>query len=75
MIDEVKEAGEAASDLDTRYACFFILAAINGLPGWFKRRGPDSAEHIAEVYADMIVAVVCQTPGRIEPPKPSKGRR
>jgi TetR/AcrR family transcriptional regulator, cholesterol catabolism regulator len=61
MIEDVKESGEASSDLDVRYACFFILTAVNGLPTWYRRRGPDPAEQIAEVYADMIVAMVCHT--------------
>jgi AcrR family transcriptional regulator len=64
IIDEVKRAGQAAPDLDTRYACFFVLTAINGLPTWYRRRGSDSAEHIAEVYGDMIVGMVCNSTGR-----------
>jgi AcrR family transcriptional regulator len=61
MIEDVKESGEASPDLDVRYASFFILTAVNGLPTWYRRRGPDPAEQIAEVYADMIVAMVCHT--------------
>jgi AcrR family transcriptional regulator len=69
MIDEVKSQGDADPDLDTRYACFFILSAINGLPVWYRRGRGDSAEHISEVYADIIVAMVCGTPGRKRQPK------
>ncbi len=64
MIEDVKEAGQASADLDVRYACFFILTAVNGLPTWYRRRGPDPAEQIAEAYADMIVAMVCHTGSR-----------
>jgi len=71
MIEDVKRDGEADPDLDTRYACFFLLSAINGLPVWYKRRGRDNAEHIAEAYASMTVAMVCKYPGR----KPSRPRR
>jgi AcrR family transcriptional regulator len=67
MIEDVKREGDADPGLDTRYACFFILSAINGLPVWYRRRGPDSAEEIAERYAEMIVATVCDTPGRPTP--------
>jgi AcrR family transcriptional regulator len=72
IIDDVKRAGDAAPDLDTRYACFFVLTAINGLPTWYRRRGPDSAEHIAEVYGDMIVGMVCNSTGRSEAKPKSK---
>lgn len=62
MIDDVKAAGEADPDLDTRYACFFLLSAISGLSVWYRRRGPDNAERIAEAYADMTVAMVRKRP-------------
>jgi AcrR family transcriptional regulator len=72
MIDEVKKEGEADRELDSRYATFFILSAINVLSGWYKRDGPDSPEYIADVYADMIVAMVCHTEGRKRPKKRAK---
>jgi AcrR family transcriptional regulator len=71
MIDEVKRDGEADPNLDTRFACFFLLSAINGLPVWYKRRGRDNAEHIAEAYADMTVAMIRNYPGR----KPTAKRK
>jgi TetR/AcrR family transcriptional regulator, cholesterol catabolism regulator len=58
LIAEVKAAGEAAPDLDVGYATYFIFGALNGLPTWYRRRGPDSAERIADGYAGMIVATV-----------------
>jgi AcrR family transcriptional regulator len=67
MITEVKAEGEAHPDLDARYAAFFILSAINVLSSWYKRGGADPAEHIAQVYADMIVGMVCHSRGRKKP--------
>lgn len=67
MIEACKKAGEADSSLDTRYACFFILSAINGLPVWYRRDGADSAEHIANVYAEMVVATVTNAKGKRRP--------
>ena len=67
MIRACKADGGADPDLDTHYACFFILSAINGLPIWYRRGGPDSAEHISEVYADMIVATVTGSKGHKRP--------
>lgn len=77
IIDDVKEEGEAAPDLDVRYACYFVLTAINGLPTWYRRGGPDSAEHIADTYADLIVGLVCQGEDRVgsAPPKAAPRRK
>jgi AcrR family transcriptional regulator len=58
LIGDVIDAGEAAADLDVNYATYFIFGALNGLPDWYRRRGPDSAEQIADRYAAMIVATV-----------------
>jgi len=67
MIDDVKREGDADPDLNTRYARFFVLSAINGLPTWYRRGGADSAEHIADVYSDMIVGMVVNAEGRKRP--------
>jgi TetR/AcrR family transcriptional regulator, cholesterol catabolism regulator len=58
LIEEVKDCGEAADDLDVNFATYFIFGALNGLPDWYRRRGPDSAETIAAAYADQIVNTV-----------------
>lgn len=76
LIDAVKREGDAEPDLDSRYAAYFVLSAINTLPSWYKRSGEDPPEHIAEVYADMIVATVCHSRGRRRPrKKPTRARR
>lgn len=58
LIGEVKEAGEAAPDLDVNFATYFIFGALNGLPDWYRRRGPDPAAKIADAYANQIVNTV-----------------
>jgi AcrR family transcriptional regulator len=58
LIGEVVEAGEAVPDLDVNFATYFIFGALNGLPDWYRRRGPDPAEKIADAYADLIVNTV-----------------
>jgi AcrR family transcriptional regulator len=62
LIGEVKEAGEARADLDVNFATYFIFGALNGLPEWYRRRGPDSPERIAESYSGLIVATVVGGP-------------
>ncbi|HEY2479718.1 MAG TPA: TetR/AcrR family transcriptional regulator [Solirubrobacterales bacterium] len=58
LIQEVKDSGQGAADLDVNFATYFIFGALNGLPDWYRRRGPDPAERIAEAYAELIVATV-----------------
>ena len=58
LIGAVKDAGEGAPGLDVKYATLFIFGALNGLPTWYRRRGPDPAERIADAYAGLIVATV-----------------
>jgi AcrR family transcriptional regulator len=75
LIEAAKAEGAGDRALDTRYASFFILSAINGLPTWYRRRGSDSAEHIAAVYADMVVGMVQGTEARSKPPRrPAKAK-
>jgi AcrR family transcriptional regulator len=58
LIGEVVAAGEATPELDVNFATYFIFGALNGLPAWYRRRGPDPAERIAEAYAALIIATV-----------------
>ncbi|MFT3866359.1 MAG: TetR/AcrR family transcriptional regulator [Solirubrobacterales bacterium] len=58
LIGQVKEAGDASPDLDVNFATYYIFGALNGLPDWYRRRGADSAERIADCYAELIVATV-----------------
>lgn len=64
LIGEVVEAGEAVDHLDVNFATYFIFGALNGLPDWYRRRGPDPAERIADAYADLIVNTVTGGPPR-----------
>ncbi|MCW3068550.1 MAG: TetR/AcrR family transcriptional regulator [Solirubrobacterales bacterium] len=75
LIDAVVREGKADPDLNTRYAAFFVLSAINVLPSWYKRGGPDSPEHIAEVWSDLILGMVCHSQGRRRPRSSARVRR
>ncbi len=72
MINDVKAEGKADPDFDARYAAFFILSAINVLSSWYNPAGQDPPEHIAQVYADMIVGMVCHSHGRKRPRKATR---
>jgi AcrR family transcriptional regulator len=58
LVVAVKSDGDAPAGLDARYACFFILSALNGLPTWYRRRSVAEAEYLAETYAEMAVGMV-----------------
>jgi AcrR family transcriptional regulator len=66
LIGEVRDAGEGAPDLDVNFATYFIFGALNALPDWYRRRGPDSAEHIADIYAELIVNAVVGGAGAVD---------
>jgi AcrR family transcriptional regulator len=63
-INEAKRDGTISDEIDTKYAVFFLLGAVNGVPTWYRRKGPDSPEHIAESYADMVIATLRGMPSR-----------
>ena len=75
MINDVKAEGKADPDFDARYAAFFILSAINVLSSWYNPAGQDPPEHIAQVYADMIVGMVCHSRGRKKPRSAARARQ
>lgn len=50
--------GEAADHREARHAALLILAAINGLTGWYRPTGPDRPERIATAYAQMATGLV-----------------
>jgi TetR/AcrR family transcriptional regulator, cholesterol catabolism regulator len=57
-IDDAKRDGTVAEAVETKYAVFFLLGAINGIPTWYRRRGADSPEHIAETYANFVISTL-----------------
>jgi AcrR family transcriptional regulator len=63
-IDQAKRDGTVSEAIETKYAVFFLLGAVNGVPTWYRRKGPDSPEHIAEAYADMVIATLQGMPSR-----------
>jgi TetR/AcrR family transcriptional regulator, cholesterol catabolism regulator len=58
LIEASQEEGDVDRALEPRYATYLVLSAINGLPSWYSRGGPDSPATIAAVYAEMIVALL-----------------
>jgi len=64
LIDEACAAGEAPAGLDRRYAAFYLLSVISGLPAWYRPGGADPPAAIADVQAEMIGRMVRCGDGR-----------
>lgn len=61
LIAAAQSRGEIDTELSPKYATFYILAAVNSVPAWYRADGPDSAQTIAETYADLTVATLTGT--------------
>jgi TetR/AcrR family transcriptional regulator, cholesterol catabolism regulator len=58
LIVAAQKSGEIDPQLDSKYASFYVLAAVNAVPAWYRVDGPDSAQEIAETYAGLTVATL-----------------
>ena len=54
LVEAAIEAGEVPPAVESRYAAFYLLSVINGLPTWYRREGADEPEAIAEIYARAV---------------------
>ncbi len=61
LITAAQESGDISPDIDPKYASFYVLAAVNSVPDWYRRTGGDTAAEIAEQYADMTVGLLVGT--------------
>jgi AcrR family transcriptional regulator len=61
LIGAAQSSGEIDSELNTKYASFYVLAAVNSVPTWYHGEGSDSAQTIAEIYAGLTVATLTGT--------------
>ena len=71
LIRSAQDAGEVDSGIDPNYASFFLLAAVNHVPEWYKRDAADSPSHIARAYADLAVGTLLGTRSRASSPAPA----
>jgi AcrR family transcriptional regulator len=62
MIEEAQAAGTVPPEADPRMSAFFIMGAVNTLPDWYRREGPESPAAVARRYADMTVQVLTGAP-------------
>jgi AcrR family transcriptional regulator len=64
MIVQAQDRGDVDRGVDPKYASFYVLAAVNHVPDWYRRDGSDSPAHIAAAYADLTVGTLVGTRAR-----------
>jgi TetR/AcrR family transcriptional regulator, cholesterol catabolism regulator len=62
LITEAKAEGDVRDEVDPKFATFFVMGALNGVPDWYRRTGDKPESEIARLYADMVVALVSKVP-------------
>jgi TetR/AcrR family transcriptional regulator, cholesterol catabolism regulator len=61
LIEAAQRDGDIGAGIDPKYASFYVLAAVNAVPDWYRPRGSDSPRAVAETYADMTVGLLTGT--------------
>jgi AcrR family transcriptional regulator len=64
LIVAAQKAGEVDAGVDPKYASFFLLAAVNHVPDWYRRDAEDSPAEIARIYANLTVGTLAGTRAR-----------
>jgi AcrR family transcriptional regulator len=55
LIDEARQAGDVASDLDPRIAAYSALGMVNWVYTWYRPVGEAAPEELANLIAEIIV--------------------
>jgi TetR/AcrR family transcriptional regulator, cholesterol catabolism regulator len=61
LIVAAQDSGAVDPGVDPKYASFYVLAAVNHVPDWYRPDKGDSAAKIAEAYADLTVGTLVGT--------------
>jgi TetR/AcrR family transcriptional regulator, cholesterol catabolism regulator len=74
LIVAAQRSGEVDPSIDPKYASFFVLAAVNHVPDWYRRGVGDSPADIAAAYADLTVGTLRGTQPRRPAARPRAKR-
>jgi TetR/AcrR family transcriptional regulator, cholesterol catabolism regulator len=58
LLQEAIDAGQLPDTTDVRVTTYYVMAALNGLPNWYRPGGRLSAAQVADRYADLTLAAV-----------------
>ena len=73
LIVQAQDHGDVDPGVDPKYASFYVLAAVNHVPDWYRRGGRDTPARIAAIYADLTVGTLVGT--RARPPARDTARQ
>jgi AcrR family transcriptional regulator len=62
LLQQAIDVGELPASTDVRVTTYYVVAAINGLPNWYRPKGRLTAAEVAERYADLTLAAVGAPP-------------
>ena len=68
LLAEARGSGALRADLDLRLASYFLLGALNSLPGWYRPDGSYPPEKVAEMFTDMALRSLLPGPGAAKRP-------
>lgn len=58
LLLECQESGDVSKELDVSLARSYILGAINAVPQWYQKQGPETPETIASLYSEMTISML-----------------
>ena len=61
LIVAAQDSGDADARIDPKLASFFLLAAVNHVPDWYRRGAGDAPSDIARAFADLAVGTLVGT--------------
>ena len=61
LVVAAQDHGDVDAGVDPKYASFYVLAAVNHVPDWYRRGKGDPPSRIAAAYADLVVGTLVGT--------------
>jgi AcrR family transcriptional regulator len=58
LLQRAIDMGQLPASVDVPVTSYYVIAALNGLPNWYRPGGRLSAAEIADRYADLTLAAV-----------------
>jgi AcrR family transcriptional regulator len=62
LLQEAIDAGQLPASTDPKVVTYYVIAALNGLPDWYRPQGQLKPPEIARRYADLTLAAVGAPP-------------
>lgn len=67
LLAEARGSGALRQDLDLKLASYFLLGALNSLPGWYRPDGSYPPQKIASSFTDMAMRSLMPDAAAVKP--------